>query len=202
MGHISHGLDSQNEILADTKQAPTDVSLDSSQLDTEFRHRSKASPATVGEKKKLPTHLEEQKQEKSVKVKTKRSFRDFFHMREAKRTEKVDKCVENKRSSITTTGSTLAKRFRNSTNFSKPHQPKTSQVELKPVSSQFEHTPREVQNTHCAGPDATCSDTTAIVSKIVDRVSSYPENSPDRLRSLEIAEVYLSHNLKRTILTK
>jgi hypothetical protein len=134
--------------------------------------------------------------EMAAKVKAKRSFRDFFHIRDSKSTENVPKLAGNKRSSLTVTGNTLAKRFRHSATLAKPNPSLGSTSEIPGTESAVrarmhgEHNQlRAHSDVACKAPPATCSDTGVIVNKIVKSVSSLPNHSPDRLRGLEIAEV-------------
>ncbi|KAF2681017.1 hypothetical protein K458DRAFT_392251 [Lentithecium fluviatile CBS 122367] len=157
--------------------------------------------------------------ETAAKVKAKRSFRDFFHIRDGKRTEKVLKPAENKRSSLTVTGNTLAKRFRNSANLSKPNLSKTSEPEGPPrpeseasridagvenLVGQGENSSGDKENAseHATpeAPPATCSDTAVIINNIVNHVSTLPSDSADRLRGLEIAEVCKTIHIRSIML--
>lgn len=135
--------------------------------------------------------------ETNVKVKSKRSFREFFHIRDGRSTEKVPTPAENKRSSLAFTGNTFAGRFRHSANLSKPDPVKASAAEELPHPDSEVKARKNDDDDHkgtpsgVAGsaPPATCSDKGMIVYNILDSVSSLPSHSPDRLRGLEIAEV-------------
>ncbi|KAJ4292541.1 hypothetical protein N0V90_009204 [Kalmusia sp. IMI 367209] len=153
----------------------------------------------------------------SKKIKSKRSFREFFHIRDTK--EKVPPLppvpVEPKRSSLVT-GNTLAKRFRTSANSSKANM-KTTEPDLerrpKPnaegASSRKQDNANQVVTSSTPAsdaPSASCSDTATIVNNILSRVALLPESSPHRLRGLEITEVCTAlHNhsciLKELLLT-
>jgi hypothetical protein len=134
--------------------------------------------------------------DKASKVKAKRSFRDFFHKRDGKRTEKLPKPAD-KRSSLTMPVNSLAKRFRHSASLADA--PSTASVskaslvrptsEIKaPTVGEFAGEGKSSSALGEARP-ATCSDPSVIINKIAGSVASLPEHSPDRLRGLEIAEV-------------
>lgn len=135
----------------------------------------------------------------AAKVKAKRSLRDFFHKREGKRAEKAPQLAETKQASSTKPGSSLAKRFRSSANFSRVALPKTADSEVEPPPESKISQPKPGPTEECEEPSPpkirekgtsdTSSDTAVIVNKIVNRVSSLPNDSPDRLHGLEIAEV-------------
>jgi hypothetical protein len=141
--------------------------------------------------------------EAAAKVKGKRSFRDFFHIRDrdGKRAEKDHKQAENKRSSLTITGNTLAKHFRHSANVSRPKLTLTSESKVQPppkleadratpyAHDMVGHEEKALSDSTPEAPAGTCSETAVIVTNIVNQVSSLPDSSPDRLRGLEIAEV-------------
>ena len=152
----------------------------------------------------------------TAKVKSKRSLRDIFHRKDNK--EKVPPLLtESKRSSLTVAGSSLAKRIRHSTNFSKTNTQKDSQADN-------EHHPepnaddailsstdidKQSSTTHIPTLNMVSeaySNAVSAVDSIVTGISALPESSPDRLRALEIAEVceVLRHHvsvLKQLLLT-
>lgn len=138
--------------------------------------------------------------ERAAKVKAKRSFRNFFHLKEGKRGEKAVPPADNMRPSLTLTDSSLAKRFRHSANLSKMKLPTFAQEEPEGglrsrdgTSSSSTQTKVDDAEPQCdmeeEGPSTACSDTAVMVTRILNRIANFPETSPDRLRGLEIAEV-------------
>jgi hypothetical protein len=143
--------------------------------------------------------------EEAAKIKAKRSFRNLFHKRDDKATLKSPRDNSSKRSSITMTGSTIAKRIRNSANFSKttlykeaaPYHEHTQAHERVPkVPTLMPQTPGDacalppgVATPKVEAPSATNLESSHIIGNIIDRVRALPQDSPDRLRGLEIAEV-------------
>lgn len=140
----------------------------------------------------------------AVKMRAKRSFRNIFHRRDLKTTPQPDKKQVPKRSSVT--GSALAQRIRDSTNFSKVSLAKTSEavVETEPsviLSPNSIKRPGVVQQKTSLTPEPTAAmlrpqpesvaryETANVVHKILDRVMTMTDDPPDRLRGLEIAEV-------------
>ena len=147
--------------------------------------------------------------EKAARIKAKRSFRDFFHMRDGKRAVESEAPVESKRSSLTFGGSNLAKRFRHSANFSKPNSNTASvTIAVSPRPEPEIETRAEDEDGHVHKSEddaqipspATCSDTGVIVNNIVNSVSELPSYSPDRLRGLEIAEVCKTIHIRSIML--
>ena len=137
-----------------------------------------------------------------AKVKTKRSFRDFFHKRDKSATNS-SKDNGGKRSSFTTTGSAIARRLRNSANFSKttlPQEGEKQQAGVKPMAKIAAATaPDALPKTRVFSPDtssssdisaqATRENLSHIINTILSHVKSLPPDSADRLKGLEIAEV-------------
>jgi hypothetical protein len=145
--------------------------------------------------------------EGAATVKAKRSFRNPFHKRELKETSKVPRENSSSRSSITTTGRTIAKRFRDSANFSKTTLHK-EEFQYKPEDEpeHMHNAPASVPQTPgntCAqlqkvatptspqveDPSAINLEFSHVIDNIIGRVRALPQGSPDRLRGLEIAEV-------------
>jgi hypothetical protein len=180
------GLSATMQELCEPTMSPARKAQTQPRADKQLSFRSKDSKSSQCNKY-VDTN------EMTAKVKAKRSFREFFHLRDVNPTEKISKPTENKRSSLTFTGNTLAKRFRNSTNLSEPAS--TSGVPLRPESDAKARTQGDVGYDVTPSDDAgsaipaTCSDTGLVVNRILDSVSSLPYHSPDRLRGLEIAEV-------------
>lgn len=145
----------------------------------------------------------------TLRAKAKRSFRHIFHQRNPTVPSRPDSKHVPKRSSIT--GSALAQRFQDSTKLSNVSL--TRPVVASPASnlsitvSSDSMEPSGERTGSCAvlsAPEprlakphsftepATKYDTATVVHKILDRVTSLREESPDRLRGLEIAEVCLA----------
>ncbi|KAF2128010.1 hypothetical protein P153DRAFT_397892 [Dothidotthia symphoricarpi CBS 119687] len=158
--------------------------------------------------KDFPNDNREAKDTTTKEIKAKRSFRDIFHKREIKPTEKLPKPAETKQPSMA--GSTLARRFRNSTNFSKVTLPRvleskaqrthesdfkkdTNNIVTKDTERQAALSSLEATSSSLVTeiPPVIRYDTTTVINKIIDRVTSLPSDSPDRLRGLEIAEAVL-----------
>lgn len=146
-------------------------------------------------------------EDRKFKIRAKRSFRNFFHRRGHTITSQPARKQDSKRSSIA--GSVLALRIRDSSNHSKVSMTKqtetTSQTHQNHVVTLNHIEPpgkdangqaalsaldpdRSVSISPPTGSIARC-ETATIVNKILDRVMSMNEASPDRLRGLEIAEV-------------
>ncbi|KAF2868736.1 hypothetical protein BDV95DRAFT_597064 [Massariosphaeria phaeospora] len=167
----------------------------------------------VNEKQEPPKTTKKDAPEVAAKVKAKRSFRKLFQKREAKPTEKPAQPNEPKRSSLT--GSALAKRFRsanpskgNASNMpgrgpdSRPG-PKTA------ISKSGEHgsnmragTPSPELRMPSPTPEvaSATADTATVVNNLIARVAELPDESPDRLRGLEIAEVCMTLHLHTLML--
>lgn len=142
-------------------------------------------------------------------IKAKRSFRNIFLRRTPKCTPQPAKKHDSKHSSVA--GNTLAQRIRNSTNFSKVSLAKPFAIKqeieqgsvLRPtdngtieqeISRQAALSVLEsgLPNMAPLPASVTQYDTATVVNNIVDRVTTMGEDSPDRLRGLEIAEVCLT----------
>lgn len=146
------------------------------------------------------------------KVKTKRSFRGIFSKRfENKVVEKPTEVSEPKWSSGTTKSS-LACRIRNSTNFSKVHLPKITDVKTPGPESKVDAATMTANDfdrqaaltslkatSPTPAPANLSHETATIISKIVERVNAMPEDSPDRLRGLDIAEVCKTLHLREVV---
>ncbi|KAF2627524.1 hypothetical protein BU25DRAFT_49456 [Macroventuria anomochaeta] len=152
--------------------------------------------------------VEQDATDTALRIKAKRSFRNIFHRHDPKATSQPARNQDSKRSSAA--GSALAQRIRNSTNFSKVSLAKPSEVkpEVKQESVVFpdsvealdKETDRQATLSALeSGSAETASrpthiahyNTATVVHKILDRVTSMKESSPDRLRGLEIAEAVL-----------
>lgn len=142
----------------------------------------------------------------SLRVKAKRSFRNIFQRRRSTKRSPPDEKQESKRSSIT--GSVLAQRMMKSANLSKisiVRQPEAKfeakedsdtaakvaevserETERRATLSALESISSEVPP---SGRHIHQYDTATVIHKILDHVVSMKEESPDRLRGVEIAEV-------------
>ncbi|KAJ8114072.1 hypothetical protein OPT61_g3951 [Boeremia exigua] len=143
----------------------------------------------------------------TLKVRAKRSFRNIFNGRGPSAAPQPVKKPESKRSSVA--GSALAQRIRQSTNFSKISlaRPSESKSEIKrdvvsPDGVQARDTDDKRQTALYAQESSTAMvaqppeptlhyDTATVIHEILGRVTSMGEDSPDRLRGLEIAEAIL-----------
>lgn len=145
----------------------------------------------------------------ALMIKAKRSFRNIFLRRTPKSTPQPAKKHDSKHSSVA--GNTLAQRIRNSTNFSKVSLAKPFAIKqeieqgsvLRPtdngtieqeISRQAALSVLEsgLPNMAPLPASVTQYDTATVVNNILDRVTTMGEDSPDRLRGLEIAEVCLT----------
>jgi hypothetical protein len=141
----------------------------------------------------------------ALKIKAKRSFRDLFHKRDGKEMIKPPWDNSPKRSSITMTGSAIAKRLRNAANLSKTISHKEA-VFYQEQDQVYESMPKVLplipktrSGAHASRPglaaleveipSATNMESSHIIGNIIDRVRALPQVSPDRLRGLEVAEV-------------
>jgi hypothetical protein len=136
------------------------------------------------------------------KVKTKRSFRDIFTKRtDNKHVEKLPK-ISDPKLSLGANKNSIACRIRNSANFSKIHLPKLTDAKTPSPEIKVDAATMNANNADRqaaldsleagSSPPAPANlshDTATIISRIVDRVNAMPEESPDRLRGLDIAEV-------------
>lgn len=153
----------------------------------------------------------------ALKMKAKRSLRTIFHRRDPKPTLQPDMKREQKRSSVT--GSALARHIRGSANFSKVSLVRTSEAiaETEPSATFSSKTIEGLGAAHgrqttLLPPEPTPAiltpqlepiaqhETSVVVHKILDRVTSLGEESPDRLRGLEIAEVSLALHILITLI--
>ncbi|KAF3002646.1 hypothetical protein E8E13_009318 [Curvularia kusanoi] len=142
----------------------------------------------------------------SLRVKAKRSFRNIFHRRRSTKKSPPDEKQESKRSSIT--GSVLAQRMMKSANLSKisivrqpeaKSEPKEDLITAAEVTEVLEReTGRQAALSALESVSAEVPpsgihqyDTAAVIHKILDHVVSMKEESPDRLRGVEIAEAVL-----------
>ncbi|KAF2798417.1 hypothetical protein K505DRAFT_414359 [Melanomma pulvis-pyrius CBS 109.77] len=168
------------------------------------RHVQQSRPSTTPSK--LLNKDEKTASEGAAKIKAKRSFRNFFYKRDAKGAVSSPRDSTGKRSSITMTGSTLAKRLRNSANFSKTTLPKDPESKCRPESKP--ETMSQINNTSTSSitcdvavpslnaassaapsevPSATRSEISFVINNIIERVNR-SHDTADRLRGLEIAE--------------
>ncbi|KAH6643065.1 hypothetical protein C7974DRAFT_386722 [Boeremia exigua] len=141
----------------------------------------------------------------TLEMKKKRSLRSIFHRRDPGTTLPSTKKQGPERSFVT--GSTLAQRIRNSTNFSKISLSRPTEVIPRTAQGivSYTNSTETVNRKDCRqatrsadplvlphGPKPSEQHETAdLVHRILDNVTSMGEESPDRLRGLEIAEAIL-----------
>jgi hypothetical protein len=152
--------------------------------------------------------LEQPGEDKRLRVKAKRSLRNIFHRRTPKKKPLPSEKRDSKRSSIA--GSILAQRMKKSANISKvsiARQFETKpaikddfvsaakstdvsgkEVDRRAALSALESVPPELLPSVNSDPQ---HDATKVIHNILDRVISMGEDSGDRLRGLEVAEVWL-----------
>lgn len=147
----------------------------------------------------------------TLKIKAKRSFRNVFHKRKPKSESHPVREQDPKRCSAA--GSALTQCIRNSTNLSKASlaHPSEAKSKAKQDALSFlnivEASGRGIDRQAApsilepgsaeTSPEPTLvapCNTASVIHKILDCVSSMGEESPDRLRGLEIAEVCIIIN--------
>lgn len=149
------------------------------------------------------------------KVKIKRSLRDIFLKRDNKQVERPQPILEHKRSFMTETRSTLAKRLRETRSLSKIHLPRAQESKSSLRSARQPSFATAKLGSDAASRDANREaalsaleapassptrngtdynqyETGMALDRIMNSITKMPADAPDRLGGLEIAEVLCS----------